>query len=243
MSIETTGQIEAEDFKTNQSVTAGFVKNTASGDFEFGQSATGWDLIEAKEVTTNLNSGAIALTFSGLNGEVDDTYQLVFNGRYNDAAGAGGSGVGLAATGLRFLRLGINGLVVTPFLARGKSVFRNNIHFFNGSGGHSIFIRNTVLEIGFAVSTGGFADFHGRIIFSVKHGTTGNLGNYTGQGSTMPVDPLNAAALTQMFGLHFAGFWNDASTNVTSLNIEVVGQETVVLGSPASSWYLYKIKK
>lgn len=253
MSIETPGQIEALDFKTSQSVTAGFVKNKADGEFEYGQAGSAWDLIEAKEITTNLDDvGADpftvqprAITFSGLNGDVDEIYLLSFNGRYNDPLGSAGVGVGPAAPSFRFMRLGINGITANS-LATG---FRSRLHFLRGNGGHGVFFNAAqfIFSFAFRSSPEGPADFHGRLIFSGPQPPGLSLfRTLSATSSVNPVDtpgdvsppffnPLN------LFGFHGGGTWLDAFTNITSLNIEFVGQQTVVL--PDSSWYLYKIKK
>ncbi len=249
MSIETTGQLEAEDFKTSQSVAEGFVKNKADGEFEYGQAGSAWELIEAKEITTNLDSGfANRLVFSGLNGEVDDDYMLLFRGRYNDSLGASGpgpGGVGAASTtAFRLFKLGINGVTVSPPIASPRNaLLRTTIHFNRGTGAHGTFVRSDLLFSLSLTSFGGSkrpADFQGKLIFAAK-GVGVNTRGFTCTSSVNPIDPLDTSARINFFDFHIAGFWRDLVTNVTSLDIEFVGQDTVVLAG--SSWYLYKIKK
>lgn len=74
MSLETTGQILSDDFKTSQATPAGFVKNDANGDFLFGESGSGWNLLETKNVASDVAS----ITFSGLDGDTDRAYRLVY---------------------------------------------------------------------------------------------------------------------------------------------------------------------
>ena len=247
MSIETTGQLEAEDFKTSQSVAAGFVKNKADGEFEYGQAGSAWDLVEAKEIATNLDEGvANRLVFSGLNGEVDGDYMLLFRGRYNDGAGSGGAGVGPAGTtAFRFMRLGVNGLTVPPATTpAGNRILTSGHHFNRGNGLHGVFFRG---DLSFSLSLTSFpssqapADFHGRLIFAARHGTGLLSRRFICTSSVNPVDPLTADALFNLFDFHVAGSWLEGTSNLTSLEIEFGGQQTVVL--PGSSWYLYKIKQ
>ncbi len=244
MSIETTGQLEAEDFKTSQSVAAGFVKNKADGEFEYGQAGSAWDLVEAKEIATNLNEGvANRLVFSGLNGEVDEDYMLLFRGRYNDGAGSGGAGVGPAGTtAFREIRLGVNGLTTPPTTSPVQNRILTSGHHFNrGNGLHGVFFRgNLSISLSLTASQPP-ADFHGRLVFAAAHGAGLNFRRFICTSSVNPVDPLNATTLNNLFDFHIAGSWLDGTTNLTSIEIEFDGQQTVVL--PGSSWYLYKIKK
>lgn len=75
MSIKTDGLIEAGPFKVTASVSAGFVKNDASGNLLFGQAASAWDLIEFK---THSGAGDFGDFASVLDGDVDDTYQIMW---------------------------------------------------------------------------------------------------------------------------------------------------------------------
>jgi hypothetical protein len=80
MSIKTPGSGKADSFQTSQGgLSGGFVKNDATGLLLYDQAGgTGqavWEPIESKLVTV---AGA-TLTFSGLNGDVDETYKLMYN--------------------------------------------------------------------------------------------------------------------------------------------------------------------
>ena len=78
MSIKTTGQLQGEDLKTVPTV-AGFVKNTAAGDFLFGQTGSAWTFLETK----TLASAATSIAFTGLNGGVDRAYRLVWENPFD----------------------------------------------------------------------------------------------------------------------------------------------------------------
>lgn len=78
MSIKTPGQLEGDNFKTDPTV-AGFVKNTASGDFLFGQTGSAWTFLETK----TLASAATSIAFTGLNGAADRAYRLVWENPFD----------------------------------------------------------------------------------------------------------------------------------------------------------------
>lgn len=78
MSIKFPGLNQADSFKTSQSVTAGFVKNNAAGDLLYGEvgppsDASQWQIIESKSFD---GSEGDTVTFSGLDGDVDQIYKL-----------------------------------------------------------------------------------------------------------------------------------------------------------------------
>ncbi|MEK0325087.1 MAG: hypothetical protein QQN63_05220 [Nitrosopumilus sp.] len=83
MALKTTGSLEADSFKatTASASTPGFVTNDATGLLEYGQSgastpvgASVWDFIEHKVLPSETD----CLTFSGLTGNADKIYKLVF---------------------------------------------------------------------------------------------------------------------------------------------------------------------
>ncbi len=78
MSIKTTGQLQGEDLKTVPTV-AGFVKNTAAGDFLFGQTGSAWTFLETK----TLASAATSIAFTGLDGFADRAYRLVWENPFD----------------------------------------------------------------------------------------------------------------------------------------------------------------
>ncbi len=75
MSIKTDGLIEGGPFKVTATVPAGFVKNNASGELEFGQAASAWDLIEFKIKT---GTGTFDDFDAVLDGDVDEVYQVIW---------------------------------------------------------------------------------------------------------------------------------------------------------------------
>ena len=78
MSIKTPGQLQGDNFKTDPTV-AGFVKNTAAGDFLFGQTGSAWTFLETK----TLASAATSIAFTGLNGTADRAYRLVWENPFD----------------------------------------------------------------------------------------------------------------------------------------------------------------
>jgi len=84
MSIETTGLFKGNTFKTSQaSLAGGFVKNDAGGLFSYDEGPPAaapdgsiWDFIQTKTIGASTNS----VVFTGLNGDVDDVYKLVYSG-------------------------------------------------------------------------------------------------------------------------------------------------------------------
>ena len=73
--------IIAPGYNVEGSPPAGFVKNDGSGDFLFGEPGgggggvgTGWELIEVKDITVD----ATTVTFSGLDGDTDGEYMMLF---------------------------------------------------------------------------------------------------------------------------------------------------------------------
>ncbi len=83
MSLKTTGSLEADSYKatTASASTPGFVTNDPTGLLEYGQGGAGtpigasvWDFIEHQVLPSETN----CLTFSGLSGDADKVYKLVF---------------------------------------------------------------------------------------------------------------------------------------------------------------------
>ncbi len=77
MSIKTDQTTLAEDYKTSDGSPAGFIKNLADGSFTFGNLGSGWTFLE----TIIVPAGPVQslVTFSGLNGDVDFAYRLIFD--------------------------------------------------------------------------------------------------------------------------------------------------------------------
>ena len=74
--------IQAPGYNVEGSPSAGFMKNDGAGNFLFGEAGggggggvgTGWELIEVKDITVD----ATTVTFSGLDGDVDGEYMMLF---------------------------------------------------------------------------------------------------------------------------------------------------------------------
>lgn len=210
MSIKTDGLIEASPFKVTSPVTAGFVKNNASGELEFGQAASAWDLIEFKVFSI---PQAPAENFDAvLDGDVDDTYQIIFQAfgpasagntktflRINDIAAGSEPG------GTRFVSDTAFTGSLTASLGTGWEIWR---------------------EFGSFSSTAGI---YGRCII---HAKTGKIRTGEGWMSAQRI----VGPTFQSIGTQYAQRWNDSTTNITKLGFDHFGTGRVSYG------WLYKIK-
>ncbi|MEK0325085.1 MAG: hypothetical protein QQN63_05210 [Nitrosopumilus sp.] len=207
MSIKTDGLVEAGPFKVTTSVAAGFVKNNASGELEFGQAASAWDLI-----AFNTAVGGVLPDFTGLNGDVDDTYQLIFQGlgRSSTANSRGGLRINGAFPALsaptRFASQS------TTSIATGRR--EGNSWRLWAEGG--AFIPGA---------------FYGRAIIHAKSGKVRTGESWMAAGRPVP----GAPAGVRVFEQHFVQRWNDTTTNIISLGIRGT------FGLVSFAW-LYKIK-
>ena len=85
MAIETTGSFKGNTFKTSQGALAGgFVKNDGAGLFSYDEGPPAaapdgsvWDHIQTQTIG---GPDTDSVVFTGLDGDVDDVYKLVFNG-------------------------------------------------------------------------------------------------------------------------------------------------------------------
>lgn len=75
MPFETTGKETADNFTKEGGATPGFVKNTAAGDWEFGQSGSGYTFVETIDVLSDTTS----VSFTGLNGDSDRAYRIMYD--------------------------------------------------------------------------------------------------------------------------------------------------------------------
>ncbi len=75
MSIETAGQVAADNFQATAATPAGFVKNDASGNFLLGQSGSAWTLVETFVVPALTSAFTFATV---LDGDVDFQYRIVY---------------------------------------------------------------------------------------------------------------------------------------------------------------------
>ena len=77
MGLIIAGQVESPAFQTTTPTGSGHLKNDASGNFEFGQSGSSWTFLESIE--TLEGDGDDDLTFSGLDGDTDRAYRIVWD--------------------------------------------------------------------------------------------------------------------------------------------------------------------
>ena len=190
MSIRTDGLIEASPFKVTDSVAAGFVKNDASGNLLFGQAASAWDLVEFKVFSGSVP--AIHSFDAVLDGDVDDTYQIMFQGSGVTTGGNSRGSIifnGLAATvDQRF--------VSTQTWTTGQSAnFGVRWQVWNEFGSTSR------------------PAFYGR---AIVHAKTGKV--RTGESWMSAERTFSGSQRT--FETHFSQRWNDTTTNITSIGFE-----------------------
>lgn len=149
MSIKTPGSGKADSFQTSQAaLVGGFVKNDATGLLLYDQAGGAgqaiWEPIESKVITV---AGA-SITFTGLNGDVDEVYKLVYSFDF------------IPAGTLDRFRLAPNGIIsaVTQF-----SLF---YHWKNsGSNNPAAF---SYPDMSFAAQAGAYLD--GIVYFNAKTG-------------------------------------------------------------------------
>jgi len=185
MSIKTDGIIEGGPFKVTDGSPAGFVKNNAAGELEFGQAASAWDLIEFKTFSGFAGSGEFDAV---LDGDVDDTYQVIFQA---------------------FARASAN---VSRTIMTFNNVVPANTRFVSTET-HTTG-QNRVTGASWQVAreyigAGSHAAIYGRVII---HAKTGKV--RTGE-SWMTAERF--AGSWRTFETHYAQRWNDTTTNITSI--------------------------
>ncbi len=197
MSIESPNLFEAQTFKTTQSVTAGFVKNDASGNLLYGQAGSAWDLIEKKDIVTPTGS----ITFSGLNGDVDEVYMLLFR----NLSPAGGSSPAI-------VDLRPNAIANVGF---------TTLYNMAGTGVTTIFTASTQLQIQ-RVSTSALTPVFGKFIFYAKTGQRRMLQGLSSE---------SRAATNDFNGKYWTGRWQDETTNITSIELIANASDRISAGS------------
>lgn len=221
MSIQTPGQIEANALQTTASVAAGFVKNDASGNLLFGEAASAWDLIQTQDFATQGPVGT-PVSFSGLNGDVDETYQLIIR----SFIASGNGGLGQPSN----LVLKVNG---DP--AASSNLYRSALH-----DGGTLPPQGYTTQLFLWRQIGSKASFfvYGRWVIHAKsdnfarniHGRIAYRGN-SGSGS----------------GQNMVGCYRHPTANIVSLEVHLTLPTTPLnLGNRIqadSSFSLYKIKK
>jgi len=190
MSIKTGGLIEAGPFKVTASVSAGFVKNDASGNLLFGQLASAWELLDFQATP----GGSPDTAFTGLNGDVDEVYQIIWQAIGNSSSGSSRG------------ELEINGaLPASSAVTRTVGTETNSA--FQGPVSN---LNWTLWRENAAFSSAGIA---GRCIIYAKSGKI-----RTGESWASGQRPITAQP-SRAFEGHYSQRWNDTTTNITSLNI------------------------
>ena len=185
--------IKTGSYNVDAGVSAGFVKTDGSGDFLFGEPGgggggvgTGWQLIEVKDITVD----ATTVTFSGLDGDADGEYMLLFRFRTSQALEA-------------FYTIEPNGI----------SANQNTIRQIIIATGVSTATFPTLLLASAGTNTD--KQWIGIAYFDAKTGTTARQiisdSNTRLTNLTIAAGGLRRAT--------FAGSWDDTTTNITSLDI------------------------
>lgn len=202
--------IEAPDYNVNVGVSAGFVKNDVAGNFSFGELGGAMQLLETIDVTVATTS----LTFSGLLGNTDKRYRLVWRVRKDTAPTAPIVRVFIRPNG---------------FTALQRTVIVNH----TTSGATFITTRNA---LPIAIS-GGVTDpgetFGETLIDAEARGGT-SLGRFFNTRATHSFPTFGGSMSIRIFG----GVWNQNSIELTSL--EIVADAPLAIG-PGSSFSLYKM--
>lgn len=183
---------KAPGYNVSAAVSAGFVKNDGSGNFSFGElggsgGGGAWELVEKKDITSDTTS----ITFSGLDGDTDEYYMMLFRLRTPTA-------------------------VVLAYTMRPNGITANQntiLSVFSSSGVASISVFPSLL----LATAGALTDkqFMGVLYFDAKTGTTARqfISDTTLRISNqvMVFGGLRREVL--------AGSWDDTATNITSLDI------------------------
>ena len=191
MSIKTDGLFEAGPFKVTATVPAGFVKNNALGELEFGQAASAWDLIEFKTFSGAGNFDDFAAV---LDGNVDDTYQIMWQA-------IGQSSTNTCSGGLR-----ING-VLPATLAVTRYISQRNFHGATAQDqGNSWRLWRDFSP------ASNKAQVYGRCVIHAKSGKIRT-------GESWFSSRRSFGATLRQWEAHFCHRWSDTTTNITSLGI------------------------
>jgi len=189
--------IKAPGYNVSAAVSAGFVKNDGSGNFSFGELGgsgggggvgTGWELIEVKDITVDTTS----VTFSGLDGDTDGQYMLLYRIRKIPVTGSS-----------RRVSIQPNGI----------STNQNSLGRFHDPSGNNATSSFTLLNIA-AFSSGALQQNVGVLILDAKTGSQGRL--YTADVATY--FSTNVVTIDGQRRDHYAGVWRDSVTNITSLD-------------------------
>ncbi len=220
MSIETTGLAKADTFQATAATPAGFVKNDASGNLLLGEPGSAWVLHQAFDFTSDINSagGGTAVTFTGLNGDLDEVYLLLCRFVIRGTSGVN-------------MNLAPNGVLTSADYAASALLQRAD--------GTRVSFNAVGTSMPITQSNNGHPDTtHSiRLYFHAKSGVHRM---WNAQEHTAPVVSTNSFH----FGFTRQGGWRDTVTNLTSLELITNGGVNPVIeasvASPAS-FYLYKL--
>ncbi len=193
MSIKTDGLLEGGTFKVTAPVTAGFVKNNASGELVLGQAASAWDLIEFKGFSAPLGDHYFDAV---LDGDVDETYQVIFQS-FGPASSTNTTG-----------RIIFNGFTTVPGYRFTSLTSFTTGQFRNLGDGWQCW-----REFGGSTST---AATYGRCIIHAKSGKVRT-------GESWMSGQRKFGAPWRTFETHYAQRWNDTTTNITQIGFHGSG--------------------
>lgn len=191
MSIETDGLLEGGPFKVTASVTAGFVKNDASGNLLFGQAASAWDLIEFK---TFSSPSSIHSFDAVLDGDADDTYQIILQA-FGPSSASNSTGY-LVINGLSTL-----GVVIGQTRHKGTIAFNGGGLSSTSGGGWQLWREFGAFRV---------SGIYARAIIYAK---TGKIRT----GISWSSSQRSIGPTFQSVGVQYAQRWDDTTTNITSI--------------------------
>jgi hypothetical protein len=185
--------IIAPGYNVEGSPAAGFVKNDGSGNFSFGEAGpagspaigSGWEVVEVKNITVDTTS----VTFSGLNGDVDGEYMMLF--RIRNVAPTGPS----------------QQYSVRP---NGISTSQNTTTAFHSGTGANGITTSSDMRI-FDAGSFGSKQAVGTFNFDAKTGTEAR--------QLIADISIWSNALTNNARDTISCVWTDTTTNITSLDI------------------------
>lgn len=226
MSIETPGQIEANALQTTASVTAGFVKNDASGNLLFGQAASAWDLVSVQDFAAAQGVPS-HVTFSGLDGDNDEVYQLIFRGFVQ----VGLAGLGQPAN----LSLRFNGMTGS------SSSLKCGLHSVqSGPTGIQGYTNQLFLwRTHASTASGTTAWVFGKWFIHAKSSQPRVVQGIVSYGNT------SSGSSNRAWGQNMIGAWTNTAANVTSLEVYPTLPQTSPGGEVKQDWslHLYKVKR
>jgi len=207
---------KAPGYNVSAAVSAGFVKNDGAGNFSFGEAGgagggagvgSGWQLIEVKDITT----AATSVTFSGLDGDADGEYMLLYRIRKIPATAS-----------IAFYTMRPNGISINQDTIR-------RAHSTSGANITSIFNDLRIADGGF---TAGVQQV-GVLYLDAKTGTEARqfLSDLNLFAGAVPL--INGALRRDIY----SGLWQDTTTNITSLDIVANFTNGIGIGS---QFCLYK---